>query len=139
MGVDVTRFLRKQRGTRILHLRTKFSYKKRASLKFKYCWKNIAHIIINNDYIVHIVMTLWLINLSVIWQKGVKSNRFFEKFGVLCFLLTNVLRFVLLPYYQQNVNSESVPSVKNEPEWLVQKYIMLPNGAADRKIVCKIC
>ena len=27
---------------------------------------------------------------------------FFVKFGVLCFLVTSVLRFALLPYYRRN-------------------------------------
>ena len=32
---------------------------------------------------------------------GGKKCSFFEKFGVLCFLETPVLRFALLPYYQR--------------------------------------
>ena len=32
---------------------------------------------------------------------GRKKCSFFEKFGVLCFLATSVLRFVLLPYYRR--------------------------------------
>ena len=34
--------------------------------------------------------------------QGVK-NSFFRKFGVICFLLTPVLRYALLPYYQRFV------------------------------------
>ena len=30
-----------------------------------------------------------------------KKCSFFEKFGVLCFLVTPVLKFALLPYYQR--------------------------------------
>ena len=32
---------------------------------------------------------------------GVEKRSFFGKFGVLCFLVTSVLRFALLPYYRQ--------------------------------------
>ena len=54
---------------------------------------------------------------SVIWQKGESQNggnkntkhakfskerTFFGKFGVLCILVTSVLRFALLPYYRRN-------------------------------------
>ena len=35
---------------------------------------------------------------------GGKKYLFFGKFGVLCFLITPVLRLALLPYYQQNMN-----------------------------------
>ena len=34
-------------------------------------------------------------------NQGVRKYSFFGKFGVLCFLVIPVLRFVLLPYYQQ--------------------------------------
>ena len=33
--------------------------------------------------------------------QGVKNVRFLRKFGVLCFLETPVLRFILLPYYRR--------------------------------------
>ena len=33
-----------------------------------------------------------------------KKRSFFGKFGVLCILVTSVLRFALLPYYQRNVH-----------------------------------
>ena len=32
---------------------------------------------------------------------GCKKGSFFGKFGVLCFLVTTVLRFALLPYHRQ--------------------------------------
>ena len=35
--------------------------------------------------------------------QGVKNVRFFEKFGILCFFETPVLRFALLSYYRQNI------------------------------------
>ena len=35
--------------------------------------------------------------------QGVRNVRLFEKFGVLCFLVTSVVRFAFLPYYQLNV------------------------------------
>ena len=34
---------------------------------------------------------------------GGKKRSFFGKFGVLCLLVTSVLRFALLPYYRRNV------------------------------------
>ena len=33
-----------------------------------------------------------------------KKCLFFGKFGVLCFLVTSVLKFALLPYYRRNEN-----------------------------------
>ena len=36
------------------------------------------------------------------WYAHVRKCSFFGKFGVLCFLQTPVLRFVLLPYYRRN-------------------------------------
>ena len=33
--------------------------------------------------------------------QGVKKRSFFGKFGVLCILVTSVLRFALLPYYRR--------------------------------------
>ena len=36
---------------------------------------------------------------------GGKKRSFFGKFGVLCILVTFVLRFVLLPYYRRLINS----------------------------------
>ena len=38
---------------------------------------------------------------------GGKKCLFFGKLGVLCFLETSVLRFTLLPYYSQTVDSKS--------------------------------
>ena len=35
---------------------------------------------------------------------GAKKCYFFRKFGVLCFLVTPVLRFTLFPYYQKKVH-----------------------------------
>ena len=37
-----------------------------------------------------------------VWVLGIKNFSFFGKFGVLCFLVTPVLRFTLLPYYRQS-------------------------------------
>ena len=39
-------------------------------------------------------------NAHVSAHIGVKKCYFFEKFGLLCFLVTTVLRFVHLPYYR---------------------------------------
>ena len=58
--------------------------------------------------------------LSVTRQKGEffvrvsggKKCSFLEKFGMLCFLETPVLRFALLPYYRQIIAS-SIIKVKN--------------------------
>ena len=44
-----------------------------------------------------------LIHVRVRVRNEGKKCSFFGKFGVLCFLETPVLRFVLLPYYQQFV------------------------------------
>ena len=35
----------------------------------------------------------------------------FGKFGMLCFLVTPVLRFILLPYYQQIVDNYLIPII----------------------------
>ena len=40
-------------------------------------------------------------NISYMCVSGKKKCSFFEKFGVLCFLVTPVLKFALLPYYQR--------------------------------------
>ena len=45
---------------------------------------------------------------------GGKKYSYFEKFGVLCFLVTSVLRFFLLPYYRRilgNVHSTTISSL----------------------------
>ena len=46
-------------------------------------------------------LTLWYAHIRV----RIRGTKFllFETFGVLCFLLTPVLRFALLPYYGRNV------------------------------------
>ena len=62
-------------------------------------------------------------NMSV-----VKNVRFFEKFGVLCFLVTPVLRFVLLPYYQR-VTIESIPNISQ----LINAENRMPNFTALKK------
>ena len=41
-------------------------------------------------------------NLEIPCIMGKKCS-FFGKFGVLCFLVTSVLRFVLVPYYRRSV------------------------------------
>ena len=43
--------------------------------------------------------TFLLVNKCV--YQGVRNVRFFGKFDLLCFLVTSVLRFALLPYYRQ--------------------------------------
>ena len=58
----------------------------------------------------------------------VKNVRFFEKFGVLCFLVTPVLRFVLLPYYQR-VTIESIPNISQ----LINAENRMPNFTAPKK------
>ena len=58
----------------------------------------------------------------------VKNVRFFEKFGVLCFLVTPVLRFVLLPYYQR-VTTESIPNISQ----LINAENRMPNFTAPKK------
>ena len=40
-------------------------------------------------------------NISYMCVSGKKKCSFFGKFGVLCFLVTPVLKFALLPYYQR--------------------------------------
>ena len=44
--------------------------------------------------------------------QGGKKCSFFGKFGVLCFIVTPVLRFALLPYYRQLVPSVGKDSFK---------------------------
>ena len=39
---------------------------------------------------------------------GGKKFPFFEKFGVLRFLVTHILRCALLPHYQQNVVTKGI-------------------------------
>ena len=45
-----------------------------------------------------------LIRTGTCAYQGVRNVCFFGKFGVLCFLLTPVLRFALLPYYRRIVS-----------------------------------
>ena len=62
--------------------------------------------------------------------QGVKKCSFFGKFGVLCFLETPVLRFVLLPYYRRLNLFEKYFSSKNISGYIM-KYSMV-----NSKCVC---
>ena len=50
-----------------------------------------------------------------------RNVRFFEKFGVLCFLETPVLRFALLPYYQRIVVVCKISFVVRNPQYVSRK------------------
>ena len=46
-------------------------------------------------------------NLQENINRGVRNFRFFGKFDVLCFLVTPILRFAIVPYYRRNVSINS--------------------------------
>ena len=56
------------------------------------------HIVILNKKMIHKYGSF--VTTRTCAYQGVKKCSFFGKFGVLCFLETPVLRFVLLPYYR---------------------------------------
>ena len=51
--------------------------------------------------------------------QGVRNVCFFEKLGVLCLLVTTVLRFALLPYYRRLVGSDFITNLLQR-EWIRQ-------------------
>ena len=63
------------------------------------CFKNTKHAKFSEK---QTFLTPWYAHVLV----RIRGNKcsFFGKFGVLCFPETPVLRFAVLPYYQQNLN-----------------------------------
>ena len=62
-----------------------------------------------------------LIRTRTCAYQGVKNIRFFGKFGMLCILVTSVLRFALLPYYRKTLSHYFCLLKKASPRWHCSK------------------
>ena len=79
------------------------------SLELETLLKNV--LVLKHKWVAYHLLKMWTAGLGPMtiyllrWVSGGKKRSFFGKFGVLCILVTSVLRFALLPYYRRNAVS----------------------------------
>ena len=79
------------------------------SLELETLLRNV--LALKHKWVTYHLLNMWTAGLRPVtiyllrWASGGKKRSFFGKFGVLCILVTSVLRFALLPYYRRNAVS----------------------------------